>query len=156
MVLLRRGVDDESREVSDGSSLGCLPSSTLLQMLCKNSCELQVKATQLGFKPSSPNAESPIFLTSTARLCQAWCSVVSWFTAFCAADAFGELLMHPGRILLELQLLCVHGGVGAWAPCPFNLRPPSEDRLYPPLALSDEDPCRLQVLRASRPEMKLP
>eukprot|EP00439_Symbiodinium_sp_Y106_P023189 s3966_g2.t2 len=24
---------------------------------------------------------------------EAWCSVVSWFTAFCAADAFGELLM---------------------------------------------------------------
>lgn len=25
---------------------------------------------------------------------EAWCSIVQWFTAFCGADAFGELMMQ--------------------------------------------------------------
>ena len=38
--------------------------------------------------------------------CQAWCSVVKWFTAFCAADAFGELMMPLPRYIICGENLC--------------------------------------------------
>ena len=54
-----------------------------------------------------------------AFLFEAWCSIVKWFTAFCAADAFGELMMlqpqfmgHPFVSLSRIAIFIVSGS--AW------------------------------------------